>query len=74
MLAVGSQVIDLTPTPVKEWAIAQFGTHDKTILVGSVLARRAACSPRSPACSPRAGSRTAPACCVVLVAIPALPR
>ncbi|WP_243060598.1 molybdopterin-dependent oxidoreductase [Nocardioides sp. SR21] len=37
VLAVGSEVIDRTPTPVKEWAIAQFGTHDKTILVGSVL-------------------------------------
>ena len=37
MLAVGSTVIDLTPTPLKEWAIAQFGTHDKAILVGSVL-------------------------------------
>ena len=30
-------VIDLTPTPVKEWAIAQFGTNDKPILIGSVL-------------------------------------
>jgi len=38
VIAVGSRVIDLTPTPLKEWAIAQFGTHDKTILVGSVLA------------------------------------
>ncbi len=38
VIAVGSTVIDLTPTPLKEWAIAQFGTHDKTILVGSVLA------------------------------------
>jgi DMSO/TMAO reductase YedYZ molybdopterin-dependent catalytic subunit len=38
VLAVGSTVIDLTPTPLKEWAIAQFGTHDKTVLVGSVLA------------------------------------
>ncbi|MBB6628104.1 molybdopterin-dependent oxidoreductase [Nocardioides sp. KIGAM211] len=37
VLAVGSQVIDLTPTPMKEWAIRQFGTHDKTILVGSVF-------------------------------------
>ncbi|ABL84030.1 molybdopterin-dependent oxidoreductase [Nocardioides sp. JS614] len=37
VLVVGSTVIDLTPTPVKEWAIAQFGTHDKTVLVGSVL-------------------------------------
>ena len=33
----GELVIDHTPTPVKEWAIAHFGTHDKTILVGSVL-------------------------------------
>lgn len=38
VLAVGSSVIDLTPTPVKEWAIAQFGTADKPILIGSVLA------------------------------------
>ena len=37
VLAVGSQVIDLTPTPMKEWAIRQFGDKDKTILVGSVL-------------------------------------
>lgn len=37
VLAVGSTVIDRTPTPLKEWAIAHFGTHDKTILVGSVL-------------------------------------
>ena len=38
VLVVGSTVIDLTPTPLKEWAIARFGTHDKTVLVGSVLA------------------------------------
>ena len=38
VLAVGSAVIDRTPTPMKEWAIAQFGTHDKDILVGSVFA------------------------------------
>ncbi|WGL51173.1 molybdopterin-dependent oxidoreductase [Nocardioides sp. BP30] len=37
VLAVGSTVIDRTPTSLKEWAIAHFGTHDKTILVGSVL-------------------------------------
>ncbi|MFC7495360.1 MULTISPECIES: molybdopterin-dependent oxidoreductase [unclassified Nocardioides] len=36
VLAVGSQVIDLTPTPMKEWAIRTFGTHDKDVLVGSV--------------------------------------
>ncbi len=38
VLAVGSTVIDLTPTPVKEWAVAQFGTKDKPILIGSVFA------------------------------------
>ncbi len=36
VLAVGSTVIDLTPTPLKEWAIRQFGSADKLILVGSV--------------------------------------
>ena len=38
VLAVGSQVIDLTPTPMKEWAIAHFGSNDKTILIGNVFA------------------------------------
>ena len=38
VLAIGSTVIDLTPTPVKEWAVARFGTADKPILVGSVSA------------------------------------
>src|SRR4051794_28023295 len=37
VLAVGELVIDHTPTPVKNWAIAHFGSHDKTILVGSVM-------------------------------------
>jgi DMSO/TMAO reductase YedYZ molybdopterin-dependent catalytic subunit len=37
VLAVGSQVIDLTPTPMKEWAIRHFGSNDKRVLVGSVL-------------------------------------
>jgi DMSO/TMAO reductase YedYZ molybdopterin-dependent catalytic subunit len=37
VLAVGELVIDHTPTPVKNWAIVHFGTHDKTLLVGSVL-------------------------------------
>lgn len=38
VLAVGSGVIDLTPTPMKEWAIRTFGSADKVILVGSVMA------------------------------------
>ena len=37
VLVVGSTVIDLTPTPVKEWAIRTFGTADKPILIGSVM-------------------------------------
>lgn len=36
VLAVGSTVIDLTPTPVKDWAIAHFGTNDKLVLLTSV--------------------------------------
>ncbi|GAA4399917.1 sulfite oxidase [Fodinibacter luteus] len=36
VLAVGSTVVDLTPTPVKEWAVARFGTADKPLLIGSV--------------------------------------
>lgn len=36
VVAVGTQVIDRTPTPVKEWAISQFGTADKPILLSAV--------------------------------------
>ncbi|OBB01395.1 oxidoreductase [Mycobacteriaceae bacterium 1482268.1] len=36
--AVGSTVIDLTPGPVKEWAITTFGTADKLALSILVLA------------------------------------
>lgn len=36
MLVVGTQIIDLTPTPAKEWAVAHFGTADKPILIGAV--------------------------------------
>lgn len=35
--AVGSVVIDLTPAPVKEWAIATFGMADKLFLSVAVL-------------------------------------
>jgi DMSO/TMAO reductase YedYZ molybdopterin-dependent catalytic subunit len=38
VLAVGSTVIDLTPTPIKELAVRQLGTADKPVLVGSVTA------------------------------------
>src|SRR3978361_1896403 len=35
--AIGSAVIDLTPGPVKEWAIQLFGTNDKLMLTIAVL-------------------------------------
>ena len=35
--AIGSTVVDLTPGPVKEWAIQLFGTSDKLFLALSVL-------------------------------------
>jgi DMSO/TMAO reductase YedYZ molybdopterin-dependent catalytic subunit len=47
--AIGSAVIDLTPGPVKEWAIQTFGTADKlflTILVIGVIALIAAVTAR----------------------------
>ena len=37
MLAVGTAVINLTPTPVKVWAVRELGTADKPVLIGSVL-------------------------------------
>ncbi|MFL6089995.1 MAG: molybdopterin-dependent oxidoreductase [Aeromicrobium sp.] len=36
IVVVGAEVIDLTPTVVKEWAVAHLGTADKPILVVSV--------------------------------------
>jgi DMSO/TMAO reductase YedYZ molybdopterin-dependent catalytic subunit len=37
VLAVGSAVIDRTPTNLKQWAIERFGDADKLILLASVL-------------------------------------
>ncbi len=37
VLAVGSQVIDLTPVSLKEYAIRTFGSNDKLVLIGSVM-------------------------------------
>ena len=34
---VGSQIIDWTPTPVKEWAIQTFGTADKLFLSIAII-------------------------------------
>src|SRR6478672_10221438 len=36
LVAVGSLVIDLAPTPVKEAAVAWFGTADKPLLLGGL--------------------------------------
>lgn len=35
--AVGAAVVDLTPGPVKEFAIRNFGSNDKHVLIGGVL-------------------------------------
>src|SRR4249920_936000 len=37
VLAVGQAAIDLTPPPVKDFAISAFGTADKTVLLGGIL-------------------------------------
>jgi len=37
VVSVGNRVVDLVPRPVKEWAIATFGTNDKAVLLGGVL-------------------------------------
>lgn len=36
VLAVGSTVVDATPTPVKEWAVRQLGSADKPVLLVGV--------------------------------------
>ncbi|PRX45551.1 DMSO/TMAO reductase YedYZ molybdopterin-dependent catalytic subunit [Prauserella shujinwangii] len=35
-LAVGNSAIDLTPAPVKDWAIETFGSYDKVALLGGM--------------------------------------
>jgi DMSO/TMAO reductase YedYZ molybdopterin-dependent catalytic subunit len=37
VLAVGQASIDLTPPPVKDFAISAFGADDKTVLLGGIL-------------------------------------
>ncbi|HYO38600.1 MAG TPA: molybdopterin-dependent oxidoreductase [Nocardioidaceae bacterium] len=38
LFAVGNRAIDLTPRPLKEFAIRTFGDYDKPVLIGSVIA------------------------------------
>jgi DMSO/TMAO reductase YedYZ molybdopterin-dependent catalytic subunit len=37
VVAVGEASIDLTPPPLKNFAISEFGSHDKTVLVAGIL-------------------------------------
>src|ERR1700755_903706 len=37
VVAVGGAAIDHTPLAVKDWATSNFGTDDKTVLLGGVL-------------------------------------
>ena len=37
VVAVGGAAIDMTPIPVKDFAIAHFGSHDKTALTSGIL-------------------------------------
>jgi DMSO/TMAO reductase YedYZ molybdopterin-dependent catalytic subunit len=37
VVAVGDATVDLTPAPVKDFAIATFGEYDKPVLIGGVL-------------------------------------
>jgi len=36
LLSVGAAVVDLSPKPLKDWAVATFGTGDKAVLVSVV--------------------------------------
>ncbi|WP_441249432.1 molybdopterin-dependent oxidoreductase [Kitasatospora sp. McL0602] len=42
VIAVGSAAIDLTPTPLKEYAVRTFGTHDKLVLLSGIYLTMAA--------------------------------
>ena len=38
LFAVANRAVDAAPRPVKEWAIETFGTADKPVLIGGVVA------------------------------------
>ncbi|MEO5709279.1 MAG: sulfite oxidase [Nocardioidaceae bacterium] len=38
LLAVGNRAVDATPRPLKEFAIEKFGSNDKAVLIGGVVA------------------------------------
>src|ERR1700760_3908574 len=37
LIAVGSSAIDLTPVPLKDFAIAHFGSNDKSVLLTGIV-------------------------------------
>ncbi|MBB5869533.1 DMSO/TMAO reductase YedYZ molybdopterin-dependent catalytic subunit [Allocatelliglobosispora scoriae] len=37
LVTIGGSVIDATPTPVKEWAVRNFGTNDKPLLLTGIV-------------------------------------
>ncbi|MEV4088739.1 oxidoreductase, partial [Nonomuraea fuscirosea] len=37
VVAVGDAAVDLTPAPLKDFAIRTFGENDKAVLIGGVL-------------------------------------
>lgn len=37
LLSVANRAVDAAPRPVKEWAVATFGTADKAVLIGGVV-------------------------------------
>lgn len=38
LISVGNRAVDWVPRPLKEFAIETFGSHDKQVLIGSVIA------------------------------------
>ena len=44
VIAVGQAAIDLTPPPVKDFAISAFGVDDKNVLLGGILVVLALCA------------------------------
>lgn len=37
VVSIANRVVDMTPTPVKEWAVTSFGTADKVVLVVGIV-------------------------------------
>ena len=60
MVAVGESAINLTPVPVKEFAIAHFGSHDKAALVTGILVLLAAFAALIGVLAVRPSSRRSP--------------